>query len=194
MTCSEFSKRSGSWLFASRLHLAKKKVLEILGGHPLRFRSKVFSITRKLWVPNDRFSTSGRQKRRAKPNFCRIEDSGQKSTSYVFSQAIGSEDIRNVYKEQINKVKKNLSRSCKIAVIKSFFIFQEIDRKRLYADLFKNVCICVTVYFEAFLSYTITNFQFVEVYFLSRLTHAIHGYVYCKKGKLRACSNTDWYM
>lgn len=33
-------------------------------------------------------------------------------------------------------------------------------------------------------SNTITNFQFVEVYFLSRLIHAIHGYVYCRKESL----------
>lgn len=113
MICSEFSKWSGTGLFASRLHLARKKVLEILGGHPLRFRSKVFSITRKLWVPNGRFSTSGQRKRRVKPNFCRIEDSGQKSAGYIFSQKLLETAriyITYVHKEQINKIKKFFSR------------------------------------------------------------------------------------
>lgn len=88
MTRTEFSKWSSSGLFASRLHLAKKKVSEILSGRPLRSRSfEVFSITRKLWVPNGRFSTSGRRKRRVKPTFVKSKIPGRSRPVICFHRS-----------------------------------------------------------------------------------------------------------
>jgi len=78
MTRSEFSKWSGNRVVCISFAPGEEESFGNSRRAPVsRFRSEVFSITRKLWVPNGRFSTSGRRKRRVKPNFCRIEDSGR---------------------------------------------------------------------------------------------------------------------
>lgn len=89
MTRSEFSKWSGSRVVCISFAPGEEESFGNSRRAPASLqRAEVFSITRKLWVPNGRFSTSGWRKRRVKPNFCRIEDSGQKSTGYMFSQEL----------------------------------------------------------------------------------------------------------
>jgi len=55
--------------------------------------SEVFSITRKLWVPNGRFFTSGRRKRRVKPASVESKIPDRSWLPYVFSQKLKSARI-----------------------------------------------------------------------------------------------------